>query len=233
MLDLLQILFIISSTVILFIVLNKLYIKIGNPILLPILTVTCITVVILLIFDIPYETYMEGGQWISKMLGPAVVALAFPLYNQREIIFKYKYSILISILVAMIAGLISVVALLVLFGSSQLFLFTSLAKSLTTPVAMQVSELIGGIAPLTAVLVMVAGFTGAFLGPFLFKVFKIDTAISRGVAMGSASHGVGLTKLKEYSEEDLSIGSLSMGLSAVVGAFIIPIIALYLHSAGV
>ena len=220
-------LFIISSTVLLFALLNKLYLKIGNPFLLPILTVTCITVAVLLIFNVPYETYMEGGQWLSKMLGPAVVALAFPLYNQRDIIFKYKYSIIISIIVAMLAGLISVVAFLLLFGSSKAFIYTSLPKSLTTPVAMQVSELVGGIPPLTAVLVMVAGFTGAILGPILFKVFNIDTAISRGVAMGSASHGVGLTKLKEYSEEDLSIGSLSMGLSAVVGAFIIPLISIY------
>ena len=228
MLHLLLILFIISSTVLLFILLNRLYLKVGHPLLLPILTATCITVIILLVFNIPYETYMEGGQWISKMLGPAVVALAFPLYNQRELIFKYKYSIITSIIVAMLAGLISVVALLLLFGSSKEFILTSLPKSLTTPVAMQVSDLVGGIPPLTAVMVMVAGFTGAILGPVLFKLFKIDTAISRGVAMGSASHGVGLTKLKEYSEEDLSIGSLSMGLSAVVGAFIIPLISIYL-----
>ena len=228
MLHLLLILFIISSTVFLFVLLNRLYLKMGHPLLLPILTATCITVVILLVFNIPYETYMEGGQWISKMLGPAVVALAFPLYNQRELIFKYKYSIITSIIIAMIAGLISVVALLLLFGSSKEFILTSLPKSLTTPVAMQVSDIVGGIPPLTAVMVMVAGFTGAILGPVIFKLFKIDTAISRGVAMGSASHGVGLTKLKEYSEEDLSIGSLSMGLSAVVGAFIIPLISIYL-----
>ena len=228
MLHLLLTLFIISSTVLLFILLNRLYLKVGHPFLLPILTATCITVVILLVFNIPYETYMEGGQWISKMLGPAVVALAFPLYNQRELIFKYKYSIITSIIAAMLAGLISVVAFLLLIGSSKEFILTSLPKSLTTPVAMQVSGIIGGIPPLTAVLVMVAGFTGAILGPVLFKLFKIDTAISRGVSMGSASHGVGLTKLKEYSEEDLSIGSLSMGLSAVVGAFIIPLISILL-----
>ncbi|WP_342575163.1 LrgB family protein [Solibacillus sp. FSL K6-1781] len=228
MLHLLLILFIISSTVLLFILLNRLYLKVGNPFLLPILTATIITVIILLVFNIPYGTYMEGGEWISKMLGPAVVALAFPLYNQRELIFKYKYSIITSIIVAMLAGLISVVALLLLFGASKDFILTSLPKSLTTPVAMQVSDIVGGIPPLTAVMVMVAGFTGAILGPVLFKLFKIDTAISRGVAMGSASHGVGLTKLKEYSEEDLSIGSLSMGLSAVVGAFIIPLISIYL-----
>ncbi|MEK4384974.1 LrgB family protein [Solibacillus sp. FSL W7-1464] len=228
MLHLLLTLFIISSTVLLFILLNRLYLKVGHPLLLPILTATCVTVIILLVFNIPYETYMEGGQWISKMLGPAVVALAFPLYNQRELIFKYKYSIITSIVVAMLAGLMSVVSLLFLFGSGRDFILTSLPKSLTTPVAMQVSDIVGGIPPLTAVMVMVAGFTGAILGPVLFKVFKIDTAISRGVAMGSASHGVGLTKLKEYSEEDLSIGSLSMGLSAVVGAFIIPLISIYL-----
>ena len=226
MLHLLQILFIIISTILLFIFLNKLYIKVGHPILLPILTATTITALVLLIFNIPYDVYMEGGQWISKMLGPAVVALAFPLYNQRELIFKYKYSILISIVVAMFAGVISVIVLLLLFGASETFLLTALPKSLTTPVAMQVSDSINGVAPLTAVLVMVAGFTGALLGPIVFKHFKIDTAISRGVAMGSASHGVGLTKLKEYSEKDLSIGSLSMGLSAVLGAFIIPVVAM-------
>lgn len=180
MLHLLLILFIISSTVFLFVLLNRLYLKVGHPLLLPILTATCITVVILLVFNIPYETYMEGGQWISKMLGPAVVALAFPLYNRRELIFKYKYSIITSIIVAMIAGLISVVALLLLFGSSKEFILTSLPKSLTTPVAMQVSDIVGGIPPLTAVMVMVAGFTGAILGPVIFKLFKIDTAISRG-----------------------------------------------------
>lgn len=223
---LLQILFIIISTVVLFVVLNKLYLKVGNPFLLPILTVTIITAVILVVFHIPYETYMEGGQWISKMLGPAVVALAFPLYNQRHLIFKYKYSILISVVVAMVAGLISVIVLLILFGASNTFLLTALPKSLTTPVAMQVSDSVNGIAPLTAVLVMVAGFTGALLGPTIFKLFKIDTAISRGVAMGSAAHGVGLTRLKEYSEKDLSMGSLSMGLSAVIGAFIIPFVAM-------
>lgn len=228
MLQFLLILFIVISTILLFVLLNKLYLKIGNPFLLPILTVTFITAIVLIVFNIPYETYMEGGKWISKMLGPAVVALAFPLYNQRVTIFKYKFSILISLFVAMFAGLISVITLLLLVNASDTFLYTSLPKSLTTPVAMQVSESVGGIAPLTAVLVMVAGFTGAIVGPLMFKIFKIDTAISRGVAMGSASHGVGLTKLKEYGEEDLSIGSLSMGLSAVIGAFVIPFVAMLL-----
>ncbi|MGM9949197.1 MAG: LrgB family protein [Lysinibacillus sp.] len=217
---------IIVSTILLFLLLQKLYEKVNNPFFLPLLTTTLVTVVILIVFQIPYTTYMEGGEWIQKMLGPAVVALAYPLYNQRELIFKYKYSILSSLVVAMLSGLISVYAFLKLFQASESFILTSLAKSLTTPVAMQVSETVGGVPPLTAVLVMVAGFTGAIFGPMLYKIAHIDTAISRGVSMGSASHGVGVSKLKEYGEEALSIGSLSMGLSAVLGAFMCPIFAL-------
>ena len=207
---------------------QKLYIKLNNPLFLPILTVTIISAIVLVAFNIPYDTYMEGGIWIQKMLGPAVVALAYPLYNQRALIFKYKYSILTSLVVAMLAGLVSVFILLKLFNATDSFIYTALPKSLTTPVAMQVSDSVGGIAPLTAVLVMVAGFTGAIFGPFMYKWAKIDTPISRGVAMGSASHGVGTSKLKEYGEEDLSIGSLSMGLSAVIGAIVVPIFAVLL-----
>lgn len=221
-----QALIVIISTSVLFLLMQKLYVKMNNPLFLPILTVTLISVVVLLTFNIPYDTYMEGGEWIQKMLGPAVVALAYPLYNQRALIFKYKFSILVSLIVSMIAGLVSVFALLKLFSATDSFIFTALSKSLTTPVAMQVSESVGGIAPLTAVLVMVAGFTGAIFGPLLYKWVHIDTPISRGVSMGSASHGVGITKLKEYGEEDLSIGSLSMGLSAVLGAIIVPAFAL-------
>lgn len=219
-------LIVIISTVILFVLMQKLYEKMNNPFFLPILTVTIISVCILLVFNISFDTYMEGGVWIQKMLGPAVVALAYPLYNQRALIYKYKFSILVSLFVSMFAGLISVFVLLKLFSATDSFIYTALPKSLTTPVAMQVSEAVGGIAPLTAVLVMVAGFTGAICGAFLYKWAKIDTPISRGVAMGSASHGVGITKLKEYGEEDLSIGSLSMGLSAVIGAIVVPIFAL-------
>ena len=80
-------LLIIISTIVLFMASQKLYVKVNHPLLLPLLTVTFITVTILLVFNIPYSTYMQGGEWIQRMLGPAVVALAYPLYNQRALIF--------------------------------------------------------------------------------------------------------------------------------------------------
>ena len=220
-----QNLLIVISTVVIFLICRAVYMRYNYALLIPFLTATVITIVLLMMFDISYATYMEGGAWLQKMLGPAVVALAYPLYNQRELIFKYKYSILTSIVVAMGAGLVSIYILLKLFNVSNTFIFTALPKSLTTPVAMQVSDTVGGIAPLTAVLVMVAGFTGALFGPFLYKRTNINSPISRGVSMGSVSHGVGTSKLTEYGEEDLSIGSLSMGLSAVIGAILVPLFA--------
>lgn len=213
----------IAVTVGLFFAMLKVYQKWAYPIFLPILTCTVIISCALIFFDIPYDQYMVGGEWIQKLLGPAVVALAIPLYNQRKLINQYKFTILTSVVLAMIAGIISVVSLLALFNASEAFILSSIPKSMTTPVAMEVSDEIKGLPSLTAVLVMIAGFSGAIFGPLLYKLFRIDSAISRGVAMGSASHGVGISKLKEFDEETLSMGSLAMSLSAVVGSFICPI----------
>ena len=213
----------IVSTVVVFILMYKLHKKYPHPVLLPILTTTVVLVAALLVFHIPFSDYMEGGKYIQHLLGPAVVALAYPLYNQRRLIMKFKYTILSGIFIAMISGLISVYVMLKIMKMETDLILTLLPKSLTTPVAMQVSETIGGIAPLTAVFVMVAGFTGALFGPAVYKYSKVTSSIGRGISMGSASHGVGVSKLKDYGEEDLSIGSLSMGLSAVVGAVICPI----------
>ena len=217
---------VIVATVAMYIGFQKIYLKYNNPFLLPFLTVTVATCILLSLLNITYDEYMQGADWINQMLGPAVVALALPLYNQRALINRYKFSIFISLIAGMIIGLVSVFILLKLFGASEAFLNTALPKSLTTPIAMQVSETISGIPALTAVMVMVAGFTGAILGSVLYKVFNIQTPISRGASMGAASHGVGITKLKEYGEEDLSIGSLSMGLTAVIGAVIVPFFAM-------
>lgn len=215
----------IISTVIIFLLMMKLHKRFPYPIFMPILTSTIIMLAGLLLLNIPYDVYMEGGRYLQHLLGPAVVALAYPLYNQWEMVMKYKYTILSGILIAMVSGLISIYALLVIFKIDKELILTALPKSITTPVAMQVSESIGGIPPLTAVLVMIAGFTGALLAAVMFKIGRIESPISRGIAMGSASHGVGTAKLVDYGELDLSIGSLSLGLSAVIGAVVCPIFA--------
>lgn len=213
----------IISTVVIFLLMMKIHKRFPYTVFMPILTTSIVMILGLLLLQIPYDVYMEGGRYIQHLLGPAVVALGYPLYNQWDKVKKYKYTIMSGILIAMISGLISVYTLLVVFNLKKDLILTALPKSLTTPIAMQVSETIGGIPPLTAVLVMIAGFTGALLGAATFKLGRIDSPISRGIAMGSASHGVGTAKLSDYGELDLSIGSLSLGISAVIGAILCPI----------
>ena len=214
---------VVLGTIGLFMLFTKFYQRFPHPLTIPLVTTTLVSALTLVILKIPYATYMEGGEWLQKMLGPAVVALAYPLYNQRTIVMKYKYSILSGIVIAMVTGLMTVFVMLKWIGVNESWLLTSIPKSLTTPVAMQVSETIGGIPPLTAVLVMLAGFVGAIIGPLVIKYGKIESAVSRGVSVGSASHGVGLVKLKDYGEQELSVGSLSMGLTAIIGAFLCPL----------
>ncbi|MBK3495409.1 LrgB family protein [Viridibacillus sp. YIM B01967] len=217
---------IILITIVIYYLMTKLYARYSTPFLLPILTTTIIGVLLLMQFDIPYETYMTGGKWIDVMLGPAVVSLTYPLYTQRDMIKKYKLSIISSVVIAMISGLISIFSLAKLMRFDDGMIRSLLPKSITTPVAMQISDSLGGVPPMTAVFVMIAGFTGAILGPFIFRVCKIESAVSRGVSMGSGAHGFGVSKLTEYGEKTLSMGSVSMTLSAVIGAFICPLFAL-------
>lgn len=216
----------IVGTIVLFYIMSIVYKRFTYPLLLPILSTTVLIVLILIISKTPYDSYMSGGKWINELLGPAVVSMAYPLYIHKEKIYKYKFPIILSVLSALFSGIISIIILSKLLSFEEHILLSLLPKSITSPVAIPISETIGGIPTLTAVFVILAGLVGAILGPTIFKVCRIDKAISRGISMGSASHGIGVSKLGEYGEETLTMGSVSMTLSAIFGSFIFPLIAL-------
>jgi len=200
------------------------YVSKGAGFLLPILTSTILLLIILSVFHVSYDTYMDGGRVINFFLSPAVVAMAYPLYMQWHVIMRYKKTIISSVFIAMVAGMVSVVTLAILFKLDDVMQRSFLPKSITSPVAIQISESIGGIPQLTVFFVIVAGITGAIGGPFVFKLLKIESPVSRGVSMGSAAHGIGVSKLLEYGELTLSIGSVAMTLSAILGSFLFPLI---------
>lgn len=211
-------------TTVLYLFLNSQYIKYRWTILNPVLTTTVALVIILLVFDVSYETYMLGGKWVGELLGPAVVALAVPLYKQWELLRKNLLPIAIGVTAGSIVGLLSGSLLTKLFGFSAEMVLTMLPKSITTPVAMQMAEAFGGIPSLAAVYVMVAGFTGILVGPWLLKTLRVDSSIGRGIGLGSSAHGLGTAKAFEYGPEEASMSSVAMTLSAVVGSFLGPVI---------
>ena len=95
---------------------------------------------------------------------------------------------------------------------------TLLPKSITTPIAIQIASALGGVSSLAAVFVMIAGFTGVLLGPTFFRWLRIDTAIGRGIGLGAAAHALGTSKAMEYGEQEASMSSVAMTLSAIVGS---------------
>lgn len=216
----------IIGTIVLFYIMTFLYRRFTYPLLIPIFSTTVLLVLILVMNKIPYDTYMSGGKWINELLGPAVVSMAYPLYIHREKILKYKVPILLSVFCALLSGLISITVLSRLMSFEENILLSLLPKSITSPVAIPISEAVGGVPTLTAVFVIFAGLVGAILGPIIFRICRIEQAISRGISVGSASHGIGVSKLTEYGEETLTMGSVSMTLSAVFGSFVCPLFAL-------
>ncbi len=218
--------FIFSTlTVTTYVIANFVYLRFRKTPLNPVITATVALVAILVLFDIPYETYTQGGDWVAFFLGPAVVALAVPLYKHRELLQKNLVPIAAGISAGVLAGLVSGTLFTRWLGFTEELILTVLPKSLTTPVAMQVASTIGGIPSLAAVFVMVAGFTGILLGPYMLHALHIDSPIGRGIGLGASAHGLGTAKAFEYGPEDASMSSVAMTLAAVLGALLSPLAA--------
>ncbi|MBT2571356.1 LrgB family protein [Planococcus sp. ISL-110] len=214
-----------ALTVVIYLLTNSFYLKYRKTFLNPVLASTAIIALILVLGNIPYDAYMTGGSWIGTLLGPAVVALAIPLYKQRDLLFTNLLPIVSGIATGVAVGMASGILFTQLFRFSEELILTVLPKSLTTPVAMQVASNLGGIPSLAAVFVMVAGFTGYIIGPVLLKWLHIDSAIGRGIGLGTSAHGMGTAKAFEYGQQEASMSSVAMTLSAVLGALLGPVAA--------
>jgi predicted murein hydrolase (TIGR00659 family) len=167
---------------------------------------------------------MSGAKWLDELLGPAVVALAIPLYDHRNIVKRNALTIFFSVIVGAIVGMVSGIMLGMISRINIELIFSMAPKSVTTPIAMEISEIVGGAPALAAVYVMVAGISGAMFGPYLMKVFNIKHSISKGIGFGTASHGIGTARALEIGDVEGALSSISMTLSAVITSFLCPII---------
>lgn len=213
-----------AGTIFTYNLMKKVYIKFYTPFMVPIVTSTLFIVIFLLLFHIPYETYMGGGKWIVHLLGPAVVALAYPLYKQIDTIKKYGVSIVTGVFVGTFIGIMSGIGLALLFGIEPLTLLSLVPKSVTSPVAMDIAQVIGGNPTLAAVFVMVAGVVGAVLGPYLLKWMRVNHFIARGIGFGTAAHGIGTSKALEMGEKEGAISSIAMTLSTIFASILSPLL---------
>ncbi|SHF02955.1 TIGR00659 family protein [Mariniphaga anaerophila] len=215
---------IIAFTAIIYFGAQKLQKKTGIVVLNPILITIAIIIPFLIVFHIDYEVYNKGGKYIEFFLKPAVVALGVPLYQQLEKIKKQALHIIISQLIGCLVGIVSVVLIAKMMGASKEIIFSLAPKSVTTPIAIEVSKTIGGIAPLTASVVIVVGIFGAIFGYGIMKLTKVKNPIAQSLSMGNAAHAVGTSKSMEISPNFGAMSSIGLIINGIFTAILSPYI---------
>ncbi len=192
-----------------------------NPILLSIVAI----IVLLKTVGIDFQTYNKGGRFISFFLGPSVIALGVPLYVRfEEIRKKGGLSIIVSIAIGSVVGILSAALTAKLLGASKSVVASIAPKSVTTPIAMGITEKIGGIPSLTAAIVVATGILGAVIGPAFLRFIGVKSKVAFGLAMGSASHGIGTARAFQEGELEGAVSSLAIGLNGIATAIITPLL---------
>ncbi|MBO5016637.1 MAG: LrgB family protein [Bacteroidaceae bacterium] len=196
--------------------------KTGWVLLNPILLTMIVLIVFLKVTGISYETYQEGGHLIEFWLKPAIVALGVPLYLQLEMIKKQWLPILLSQLVGCLVGLVSVILIAKGLGATPEVICSLAPKSVTTPIAMEVSEATGGIPSLSAAVVILVGLFGAVLGFKVMDFGHIKSPIAQGLSMGTASHAIGTSAAMEVGKKYGAYASLGLTLNGIFTALLTP-----------
>ncbi len=196
------------------------YFPLLNPVLMSILLI----VGVLILTDTDYATYFQGAQFVHFLLGPATVALAVPLYQQWKHIRRSAVAIVLSVLIGSLTAIISAVGVAYAMGAAPEVLASLAPKSTTAPVAMAISSELGGVPSITAVVVIFTGIIGAMFGPALLMFFRVYDERSAGLAIGTASHGIGTARAVQLSDAAGAFSGLAMGLNAVATALLLPLL---------
>lgn len=200
------------------------------PLFNPILVSIAFLIIFLRVAHVDYEEYRVSGAKIDFWLKPAVVALGVPLYKQLSSIRQEILPILLSQLAGCVVGVVSVVGIARMMGASTEVVLSLAAKSVTTPIAMEVTESVGGIPALTATIVVFVGIFGAITGFRILKYGHIGMPSSQGISLGTASHAVGTSAAMERSMEHGAYASLGLTLNGIFTAILAPYV---LHWMGV
>ena len=195
-----------------------------NPLVNPVAVSVTLLVLLLYATDVEYGTYFDGAQFVHFLLGPATVALAVPLYANIKIVRRAAIPMLLALLVGSATAVGSVVVITSLLGGSPETLLSLAPRSVTTPIAMGISERVGGLPSLTAVLVILTGIIGAMSGTPLFNMLRIRDYRARGFAIGIAAHGIGTARAFQVNQIAGTFAGIDMGLNGLITALLVPLL---------
>lgn len=191
---------------------KKFKLAVFNPLLIAILCVMGVLVVL----DVDYDTYKEGGKYISYLLTPATVCLAVPLYQQLNLLKKNLKAVAVGIVSGVLASLVSVLLLSKLFGLSHEQYVTLLPKSITTAIGMGVSEELGGIVTITVAVIIITGVLGNMIAEAVLKAAKISEPIAKGLALGTSAHAIGTARAMEMGQIEGAMSSLAIAVAGLL-----------------
>ena len=193
----------------------KIQAKLKSPLANPLLIAIILSIGVLLLFDIPYEYYDEGGSVINLFLAPATACLAVSIYSRLEILKQYWFPILLGCAVGSAVSMGSIYGMCRLFRLAEALTYSLVPKSVTTPIAISISSAHGGLAPVTIVAVIITGILGSIFAPALIKLFRIQEPVAAGLGIGACSHAVGTSKALEIGEVEGAMSGLAIGVCGV------------------
>jgi len=199
----------------------RLYERRRSLLTLPILASTVVLAVVLSTPVGDLAAYERGTMPLRFLLGPATLALAVPLVRRRALIRAHLRAVL-GVVAGAVVGAVSAMLLARAFGLPRALVATITPKSVTTPMAMPISERLGGIPTLTAAIVVLVGVFGAAIGPWTLDRLGVRGAVARGLALGTSAHGVGTARALEEGETEGAAAGVAMVVAGVVTALVSP-----------
>lgn len=194
----------------------------GHALAQPVLVAIVVAGTAIALLDVDYDDYRSGTELIAFWLGPATVALAVPLHRQSQRLRGFVVPMLTAVAVGAAVSVASVVLLVRALGGDELLARTMASKATTTPVSIAVTESLGGLAPLAAVLTILAGILGAVAGPAALTLLRVRDRRARGLALGAVSHGIGTSRALVEDPTEGAFSGLSMGLTALATSVVAP-----------
>ncbi|WP_083442718.1 CidB/LrgB family autolysis modulator [Paenibacillus sp. IHB B 3415] len=220
----------LGLTIAVYLLAKRIYASSGKMYTSPLIITPLLIIAFLLMTGSSYESYNAGGKWLSDLLQPATIAFAIPLHKNFKVLKKHAAEIAAGVLSGTFIAVISSMLLAKWLHLSGDLATSLVPRSVTTPIAMSISQSIGGVPSITAVFVILTGVLGTMMGPSVLRLFRIDNEIARGVSLGTAAHGTGTSKAFELSSLTGTISSIAMILTALFSIGLAPaLLAVFLH----
>jgi len=213
-----------TITILMFVIASFINKKWQNPFTTPLFLATVFVIAVLLSFNIPYSMYNASAKYLTYFLVPVTVCFAVPMYRQLPLLKKHIYSILFAMFVGVMASVLSVCIIVIVLGLSDIIARSLVSISVTTALAIGITQKLGGMVSLTVSAVIITGILGASVSDKLCKWARIKNPISRGLAIGNAAHAAGTVKAMEMGKIEGSFSSLAIVLSGLMTAVVAPIV---------